>query len=77
MNWDWAAAILAFLGLVIVPRFILELAWSRRVRAKAQASGKDQMSLIDRLRAKSLPWIAFGVIGLACAIVALMIFALR
>ena len=69
-------AILAFLAIVIIPRFILELAWSRRVRAKARATGKYPMSLVDRLRAQSLPWILFGVIGVAAAIAALAVFAI-
>lgn len=68
MNWNFAEAILPFAAIVIIPRFIVELASSRRVRAKAQASGKSPMSLVDRLRAQSVPWILFGVFGAAAAV---------
>jgi len=73
MNWDFVEAGLAFLAIVIIPRFILELAWSRRVRAKIHASDSGRVTFGDRLKAQSLPWIVFGLIGVVCALAALAI----
>jgi hypothetical protein len=72
MSWEIVEAGLAFLALVIIPRFILEVAWSRRARAKIRASGTGPISLGDRLRAQSWPWIVFGAVGIACALGALV-----
>jgi hypothetical protein len=67
MNWDWVAAILFFLALVILPRLILEWAWSRRLRAEASAAGGDTVSFAERRR----PWIMFVGVGLLCAAAAI------
>jgi hypothetical protein len=66
MNWDWFVAIIGVLALLIVPRLMLEWAWSRRQLAKARASGRS-ISFADGLRAQSVPWIVFATVGLLCA----------
>ena len=67
MNSDWITVILIFLGLVFVPRFIAEVAWYRRLRAKERASGSLPQSMTDRLRAQVVPSVVFAAVGLACA----------
>ena len=51
MNWDWVAVVLAFSALVIVPRFIIEVAWYRRDRTKAQAR-----AMLIPVGASSMEW---------------------
>lgn len=55
-----------------MPRFIVELAWGRRVQMKVKATGVARMSIGERLKAQTTPWIAFGIVGLAGATVAIV-----
>jgi len=75
MNSNWLWLVLAVVALVIVPRFIVELAWGRRVRLRAEARGISQLGVVDRLRAQTIPWIVFGVVGIALAVIALVVVA--
>lgn len=72
MNWNWVLLVAFVVALVILPRFIVELAWGRRVQMKAKATGVVRMSIGDRLKAQTRPWIAFGLVGLVGAIVAIV-----
>jgi hypothetical protein len=76
MIWNWVEVILAFIALIILPRFVIEWAWSRRVRAKMQAGGSERMSFVQHLQARSIPWLVFGGVGLLCAFAALLIVVL-
>ncbi len=78
MNGNWIFIIAILIALVMVPRFIAEIAWGRRVQVKAKAKGSGRLSLRERLRAQSLPWLLFGIVGAGLAILALVaLFASR
>ncbi len=63
--------VVAFFALVFVPRFIIEWAWARRVRAIQQSSDIPSTSAV-----RPLPWLVFvalGLIGAGAAAITLVI----
>ena len=77
MNANWLYLILILLVLGVVPRFILELAWARRVRLRARERGVTRLSLMDRLKAQSVLLLASIVVGVILAVAALIVVLVR